>query len=61
MMPRANMLRAIAGAEMLSTRRLARYWVFVVISLLLGVFSFGQLIAMHGLFSHMSATVGTML
>ncbi|MBS02423.1 MAG: hypothetical protein CMQ24_06930 [Gammaproteobacteria bacterium] len=60
MMPRANMLRAIAGAEMLSTRRLARYWVFVVISLLLGVFSFGQLIVMHGLFSHMSATVGTM-
>ena len=60
MMPRMNMLRAIAAAEMLSTRRLARYWVFVVITLLLGVFSFGQLVVMHGLFSHMSATIGTM-
>lgn len=60
MMPRISMLRAVASAEMRSTRRLARYWVFLVIALLFGAATFGQLTVMHGLFSHHSATVGSM-
>ena len=60
MMPRIAMLRAIASAEMRSTRRLARYWVFLVIALIVSTVSFGQMAVMHGLFSHHSATVGSM-
>lgn len=57
---RPAMIMAIASAEMRSTRRLARYWVFTVLATLAGIATFAQLTVMHGFFSHLSATVGSM-
>lgn len=52
------MMLVVAKAEMRSTRRLFRYWLFVVLSTLTGLFMFLQLTILHGMFSRMSATVG---
>lgn len=51
---------AVATAEMRSTRRLARYWVFAVLAVLISFIFYMQYAVMHGLGSHLSATVGTM-
>ena len=57
-MMRLPMILVVASAEMRSTRRLFRYWLFVVLSTLTGLFMFLQLTIVHGLFSRLSATVG---
>jgi ABC-type transport system involved in multi-copper enzyme maturation permease subunit len=54
------MILAIARAEMRSTRRLVRYWVFAVLSVLIASVMFFQMAFMHGMFSRHSATVGAM-
>ncbi len=57
-MMRLPMILVVASAEMRSTRRLFRYWLFVVLSTLTGLSMFLQLTIVHGLFSNLSATVG---
>jgi ABC-type transport system involved in multi-copper enzyme maturation permease subunit len=56
----AALILAIARAEMRSTRRLVRYWVFAVLSVLIASVMFFQMAFMHGMFSRHSATVGAM-
>ena len=51
---------AVATAEMRSTRRLARYWVFAVLSVLISFIMYMQYAVMHGMGSHLSATIGAM-
>ena len=57
---RFSMIRAIAAAERRSIRRLARYWVFFSLALLIGSLIYLQYAVMHGLGSHLSATIGLM-
>ena len=57
-MMRIPMMLVVAKAEMRSTRRLFRYWLFVVLSTLTGIFMLLQLTILHGMFSSMSATLG---
>jgi ABC-type transport system involved in multi-copper enzyme maturation permease subunit len=53
-----TMIRAVARAEMRSVRRLARYWVFVALSLFatFGIYMYYG--AIHGFLSRLSATIG---
>ncbi len=54
------MISAVARAEMRSTRRLFRYWLFVGLSMLTATAMFGQYTYMHGMFSNGSATIGAL-
>ncbi|MCZ6641419.1 MAG: hypothetical protein O7F71_07580, partial [Gammaproteobacteria bacterium] len=58
-MTRLPMILAIARAEIRSTRRLARYWVFAVLSVLASFLIYMQYAAMHGFASRFSATIGS--
>jgi ABC-type transport system involved in multi-copper enzyme maturation permease subunit len=49
---------AVARAEMRLTRRLVRYWVFLVIGYLIGLAGYFYYGALHAFFSSYSATVG---
>ena len=51
-------LLAVATAEMRSSRRLARTWLFIALSALIGLVAYAYYTVVHGLFSNMSATVG---
>jgi len=55
-----SMMFAVARAEMRSNRRLFRYWLFAVLAVFIGIVMFGQFTFLHGMFSHLSATVGAM-
>jgi ABC-type transport system involved in multi-copper enzyme maturation permease subunit len=55
-----SMMFAVARAEMRSNRRLFRYWLFAVLAVIVGVSMFGQFTFLHGAFSHLSATIGSM-
>ena len=57
-MMRLSMILVVARAEMRSNRRLFRYWLFAVISILAAVLMFGQYTFLHGMFSNLSATIG---
>lgn len=50
---------AIARAEARLTRRLARYWVFMVLAFVLSLVAFLYYCTLHGLFSSYSATVSS--
>ena len=54
---RFSMIRAIAAAERRSIRRLARYWVFFSLALLIGSLIYLQYAVLHGLGTHLSATI----
>jgi ABC-type transport system involved in multi-copper enzyme maturation permease subunit len=56
----ARMMWAIAGAEMRSTRRLARYWVFSVLAVIIALLIYAYTSVLHGMFSAYSGTVGSM-
>ncbi len=56
-MIRVKQVMAIARAEGRITRRLARYWIFLALAYLVGIFFFVQYSVIHGLFSSFSATV----
>lgn len=55
---RAATVLAVAVAEMRSARRLARTWIFAVLSLLVATVSFGYFSVIHGMASGYSATAG---
>ncbi len=55
---RPKQIMAIANAERRVTRRLVRYWIFLSLAYLIGFLIHGQLIAIHGLFSSFSGSVG---
>ena len=57
-MIRLPMMLAVAGAEMRSTRRLFRYWLFTILALLISTVLFTQFTVMHGMASYHSATLG---
>ncbi|MFB3105328.1 MAG: hypothetical protein ACE1ZA_10410, partial [Pseudomonadales bacterium] len=59
-MIRIPLILAIARAETRSTRRLARYWIFAVLSVLVSFLIYMQYAAMHGFASRFSATIGSM-
>ena len=59
-MIRLPLILAIARAEIRSTRRLARYWIFAVLSVLVSFLIYMQYAAMHGFASRFSATIGSM-
>jgi len=50
---------AVARAEMRLTRRLVRYWVFLVIGYLIGLAGYFYYASLHAFFSSYSATVGS--
>lgn len=52
------MVWAIARAEMRSTRRLTRYWVFSILSTLFSFLVCIYYSVIHGLFSYMTASIG---
>jgi hypothetical protein len=54
------MILAVAGAEMRSTRRLFRYWLFTILAVLISTALFAQYTVMHGMASYQSATLGAM-
>ena len=56
-MIRRPQVLAVARAEMRLTRRLVRYWVFLVLSYLFGLGAYFYYATIHGLFSSQSATV----
>ncbi len=56
-MIRMKQVMAIARAETRVTRRLARYWVFMILASLLALISYFQYSIYHGLFSTQSATI----
>lgn len=58
-MIRASVVLGLARAEMRITRRLVRYWIFVVIATLAGLLGYGQLFAIHRLFSAGSASAAS--
>ena len=58
MMPHMKQIMAIAGAEMRLTRRLLRYWVFVILSSLIAIVAHLWYSYWHGLYSSYSATIG---
>ncbi len=49
----------VAQAEKRLTRRLKRYWLFVILSFVAGTFIFGYYNVLHAFFSSYSATLGT--
>ena len=55
-MIRLPMILAVAGAEMRSTRRLFRYWLFTILAVLISTALFAQYTVMHGMASYQSAT-----
>ena len=55
---RASTVLAVAIAEMRSARRLARTWIFAVLSLLVASIAFGYFSVIHGMASGYSATAG---
>ena len=57
-MMRPATLLAVAIAEMRSARRLARTWIFAVLSLLVATIAFGYFSVIHGMASGYSATAG---
>ncbi|MCZ6643083.1 MAG: hypothetical protein O7F71_16015 [Gammaproteobacteria bacterium] len=59
-MIRIPLILAISRAETRSTRRLARYWIFAVLSVLVSFLMYMQYTVMHGLTSRFSATIGSM-
>jgi len=59
-MIRLPMILAVAGAEMRSTRRLFRYWLFTILAVLISTALFAQYTVMHGMASYQSATLGAM-
>ncbi len=59
-MIRLPMMLAVAGAEMRSTRRLFRYWLFTILAVLISTALFAQYTVIHGMASHHSATLGAM-
>lgn len=59
-MIRLPMILAVAGAEMRSTRRLFRYWLFTVLAVLISTAMFTQYTFMHGMASYQSATLGAL-
>ena len=54
------MIKAIAGAEIRSTRRLARYWPFTIVSVVFVCVMAGQTFFMHAMGSGLSASLGSM-
>ncbi|SUZ82118.1 uncharacterized protein METZ01_LOCUS34972, partial [marine metagenome] len=54
------MIKAIASAELRSTRRLARYWPFTILSVLFVCVMTGQTTFMHAMGSGLSASLGSM-
>ncbi len=56
---RLPQILVVARAEMRSDRRLIRYWLFVLVSVLASFGMYGQYAFLHGMFSNMSATVGS--
>ncbi|MBD3868640.1 MAG: ABC-2 transporter permease, partial [Acidobacteria bacterium] len=59
-MIRLKMMMGIARAESRLTRRLVRYWVFMILAALVGAFFYAQYSLLHYQFSSASATVGTL-
>lgn len=59
-MMRLHTVLSIARAEMRLTRRLVRYWVFLIISYLFGIGGYLYYSVIHGLFSSHSATIGSL-
>ena len=57
-MMRPGTIFAVALAEMRSARRLARTWIFAVLSLLVASVAFGYFSVIHGMASGYSATAG---
>jgi len=57
-MIRMKQVMAIARAQRLINRRLARYWVFLGLAYLIALLYTAQLSAVHGLYSSFSGTVG---
>ena len=55
---RLSMILALARAEVRSVRRLMRYWMFSVLSVVSAVAVYLYFAVLHGLFSGFSATVG---
>jgi hypothetical protein len=53
-----SMILAVARAEMRSVRRLARYWVFAILSVMATLAIYTYYGVLHGFFSSMSATIG---
>ena len=51
-------LVAVAAAEMRSSRRLVRTWLFIVLSVLIGLAFYFYYAVIHGIFSNQSATIG---
>ncbi|HJN52388.1 MAG: hypothetical protein QF565_07405 [Arenicellales bacterium] len=49
---------AIARAEIRSVRRLARYWVFTFLAVLMAILVYLEMAVVHALFSRISATIG---
>jgi hypothetical protein len=56
-MIRPGVVACVARAEARLTRRLVRYWVFLVLALALGAAGYVYYAALHGLFSSFSATI----
>ncbi|MFP6796876.1 MAG: hypothetical protein VB933_07390 [Pseudomonadales bacterium] len=54
------MIKAIAGAEIRSTRRLARYWPFTILSVVFVCVAVGQTFFMHAMGSGLSASLGSL-
>ncbi len=55
---RLSMILAVARAEIRSVRRLARYWVFAILSVFITFAIYMYYGAIHGFLSRMSATIG---
>jgi hypothetical protein len=55
---RISMILAVARAEMRSVRRLVRYWLFAVVSVLASFAFYAYYAALHGFLSRLSATIG---
>ena len=55
---RPSMVMAIASAEMRSIRRLVRYWLFAIVSVMITFAIYLYYSGIHGFLSRMSATIG---
>ena len=58
-MIRAGIIWGLARAEARLTRRLVRYWLFVIVGLLVAAFQFGQFMVIYKMFSSGSASAAT--
>ncbi|SVB28566.1 uncharacterized protein METZ01_LOCUS181420, partial [marine metagenome] len=54
------MIKAIASAEIRSTRRLARYWPFTILSVVFVSVVTGQTFFIHAMGSGLSASLGSL-